>query len=136
MQTIMHQDNFEDGKGVIRSRKSKKDRQHNNQKKKDKRTNSDLQNIAQKNKDRATGTPLKIGVDLRCKQFLLHTWHLSSYSCYKLGDKSWMGSSVYFNDTKILVQRYIFFRSFLNAFQPINTIVLDTQPLSLIVALH
>ena len=32
-------------KGVIRIRKSKKDRQHNGQKKKDKRTNNDLQNI-------------------------------------------------------------------------------------------
>ena len=35
----------EDTKGVIRIRKSKKDRQHNCQKKKDKRTNNDLQNI-------------------------------------------------------------------------------------------
>ena len=34
---------FEDTKGVIRSQKSKKDRQHNGQKKKDKRTNKDLQ---------------------------------------------------------------------------------------------
>jgi len=32
-------------KGVIRIRKSKKDKQHNGQKKKDKRTNTDLQNI-------------------------------------------------------------------------------------------
>jgi hypothetical protein len=38
----------DDTKGVIRSRKSKKDRQHNGQKK---RTNTDLQNITQKNKD-------------------------------------------------------------------------------------
>ena len=37
---------FEDTKGVIISRKSKKDRQHNDQKKKDKRTNNDLQNIS------------------------------------------------------------------------------------------
>jgi hypothetical protein len=36
---------FEDTKGVIRIRKSKKDRKHNGQKKKDKRTNNDLQNI-------------------------------------------------------------------------------------------
>jgi hypothetical protein len=34
---------FEDTKGVIRIRKSK-DRQHNGQMKKDKRTNTDLQN--------------------------------------------------------------------------------------------
>jgi hypothetical protein len=36
---------FEDTKGAIRIRISKKDRQHNGQKKKDKRTNNDLQNI-------------------------------------------------------------------------------------------
>jgi len=40
---------FEDTKGVMRSRKLKKDRQHNmTQKKTDKRTNNDLQNITQK----------------------------------------------------------------------------------------
>ena len=36
---------FEDTKGVIRSRKSKKNRKHNGQKKKYKRTNNDLQNM-------------------------------------------------------------------------------------------
>ena len=36
---------FEDTKGVIKIRISKKNRQHNRQKKKDKRTNNDLQNI-------------------------------------------------------------------------------------------
>jgi adenylate cyclase class IV len=36
---------FKDTKGVIRIRKSKKDRQCNGQKKEDKRTNNDLQNI-------------------------------------------------------------------------------------------
>ena len=54
---------FEDTKGVIRIRKSKKSRQHNGQKKKDKRTNNDLQNITQKNKERVTRTPLKQGMD-------------------------------------------------------------------------
>ena len=39
------QEEFEDTKGVIRIRKSKKDRKHNAQKKKDKRTNNDLPNI-------------------------------------------------------------------------------------------
>ena len=48
---------IEDTKEVIRIRKSKKDRQHNVQKKKDKGTNNDLQNIRQKTKDRATRTP-------------------------------------------------------------------------------
>jgi hypothetical protein len=36
---------LEDTEGVIRNRKSKKNRQHNGQKKKDKRTNNDIQNI-------------------------------------------------------------------------------------------
>jgi hypothetical protein len=36
---------FEDTKGVIKIRKSKKNRQHNGQKKKEKRTNNDLQSI-------------------------------------------------------------------------------------------
>jgi hypothetical protein len=40
------QEEAEDTKGVIRIRKSK-DRKHNGQKKKDKRTNNDLQNITQ-----------------------------------------------------------------------------------------
>ena len=53
---------FEDTKGVIRIRQSK-DRKHNGQKKKDKRTNNDLQNIAHKTNDRVTRTPLKIGVN-------------------------------------------------------------------------
>jgi hypothetical protein len=44
---------FEDIKGVIRIRKSK-DRKHNGQKKKDKRTNNDLQDITQKTKDQET----------------------------------------------------------------------------------
>ena len=38
-------DEFEDTKGVIRIRISKKNRQRNGQKKKYKRTNNDLQNI-------------------------------------------------------------------------------------------
>ena len=37
-----------------------KDRQHNAEKKKDKRTNNDLQNITLKTKGRVTQTPLKI----------------------------------------------------------------------------
>jgi hypothetical protein len=39
------QEECEDVKGVIRIRKSKKDRPHNGQTKKNKRTNNDLQNI-------------------------------------------------------------------------------------------
>ena len=44
---------FEDINGVIRIRKSKKDRQHNGQMKTDKRTNNNLQSTTQKKtKDR------------------------------------------------------------------------------------
>jgi len=39
------QEEFEDTKGIIRIRISKKNRQHNGQRKKYKRTNNDLQNI-------------------------------------------------------------------------------------------
>ena len=48
------------------SRKSKKDRQHNDKNRKDKRTNNDLQNKRQKTKDGATQTPLKTGTELMC----------------------------------------------------------------------
>jgi len=51
---IVYLEEIEDTKGVIRICKSKKDRQHNGQKKKDKRTNNDLQNITHKTKDRVT----------------------------------------------------------------------------------
>jgi hypothetical protein len=44
-------------KGVIRIRKSQKDRQRNGQMKTDKGTNNDLQNTTQKAKDRVTQTP-------------------------------------------------------------------------------
>jgi hypothetical protein len=53
---------FEYTKGVIRIRISKKNRQHNGQKKKYKRTNSDLQKI--QTKYGVTPTPLKTGMTL------------------------------------------------------------------------
>jgi hypothetical protein len=43
--TTSTEEKFEDTKRVIRIRKSKKNRKHNGQKKKDNRTNNDLQNI-------------------------------------------------------------------------------------------
>jgi len=54
---------FEDTKGVIRIRKSKKDRQHNSQKKKNKRTNNDLQNTTQKT-IRSSNTKYAFGLTL------------------------------------------------------------------------
>jgi hypothetical protein len=59
------QEEFEDTKGVIRIHKSKKNRQHNGQKRKYKRTNNDIQNTTQKTKDRVTRIPLKIRGELR-----------------------------------------------------------------------
>jgi hypothetical protein len=47
---------FEYTKEGTQKRKSKKNRQGNYQKKKDKRTNNDLQNIIQTTKNRATRT--------------------------------------------------------------------------------
>jgi len=56
------EEEFEDTKGVFSSRKSKH-RQHNGQKKEDKRTNNYLQNITQKTKYQATRTLLKTVVN-------------------------------------------------------------------------
>ena len=44
---LVIQEEFEDTKGVIRIRKSKKNRQHNGQKKRDKWTNNDLQKFVE-----------------------------------------------------------------------------------------
>jgi len=42
---VVIEEEFDDTKGIIRICKSKKNREHNGQKKKDKRTNNDLQNV-------------------------------------------------------------------------------------------
>jgi len=54
------QEEFEDTKGVIRIRISKKNRQHNSQKKKDKQRST---KHTYKTKDRITRTPLEPGVN-------------------------------------------------------------------------
>jgi hypothetical protein len=51
---IVQIEELEDIKGVIRIRTSKKDRKHNGQKKKDKRTNNNLKYTTPKTKDRTT----------------------------------------------------------------------------------
>ena len=45
MYIMLPEEEFEDTKGIIRIRKSKKDRQHDGQKKTDKRTHNYLENI-------------------------------------------------------------------------------------------
>jgi hypothetical protein len=62
----LQQEEFEDTKGVIRIRISKKNIQHNGQKKKYKRTNNDLKKHTHGTKDRITRTPLKTGDERRC----------------------------------------------------------------------
>ena len=57
---------FEDIKGVIESRKSWTNRQHNGHTIKDKGTNNDIQNIIHKPNDRATLCPLNSGGELDC----------------------------------------------------------------------
>ena len=62
--TQMFYEKFEDTKSVIRIRKSKKDRQHNGQKKKkDESVNNNLQSTIQISYARATRTQLKQGVN-------------------------------------------------------------------------
>ena len=56
------QEEFKNTNGVIRTHKSK-DRQHNDQQKKEQRTNNDLQNTTNKSKDRVTRTPLRTQPD-------------------------------------------------------------------------
>ena len=72
----MLEEEFEDTKGVIRIRISKKNRQNNGQKKKYKRSKNDLQNITHKTKDRVTRTPPKnrgwTQVFRKGRQFPLH----------------------------------------------------------------
>ena len=69
-------EDFEDTKGVITIGKSKKNRKHNDEKKRDKKTNNDQQNITQKTKDRVTRNPVKTWgwtrVLRKGKQVLLH----------------------------------------------------------------
>jgi len=60
------EDEFEDTKGVISIRHSKKDRQHNDQKNKDNRKINGLQNTTQTNKDRATRISRQTEGELSC----------------------------------------------------------------------
>ena len=57
---------FEDTKGAIRIRISKKNKQHNGQKKKVQKDKQRSTKHTYKTKDRVTRTPLKIGGELRC----------------------------------------------------------------------
>jgi hypothetical protein len=76
---------FEDTKGVVRIRKSKKDRQHNGQMKKDKRTSNDLQTKhTHKSEDRVKRTLLKIGDELRCSGRVSSSYSTSCSRCVKL----------------------------------------------------
>ena len=67
----LHIEEFEDTKGVIRIRKSKKNRQYNGQKKRDKRTKRSTKHTS-KTTDRVARTPLSTQVLRKGGQFLLH----------------------------------------------------------------
>jgi hypothetical protein len=67
------QEKVEDTRALIRSRKSKMDRQYNSQKNKNERTTNDLQTTTQKIKDRAIRTPIKTDGELRLIFFLIFT---------------------------------------------------------------
>ena len=61
----LRSEKFKDTTWVIRTRKSKKNRQYNGQRKKiNKRTNNNLQNTTHETKDWAPRTPLKHGSEL------------------------------------------------------------------------
>jgi Ca2+-dependent lipid-binding protein len=70
---------IEDTKEVVRSRKSKKDRQHNGQRKNIERTNNNVENIAQKTKDLTK--PQKTGSELMCSFHYVkdHLYNISLY---------------------------------------------------------
>ena len=84
IQSLWEQEEFEEKREVIRSRKSKKDRQNNGQKKKDKRTNNNLKNITHKTKDRVTWTPQKTWSELRCSRKVSCSWSHSGTRCVNL----------------------------------------------------
>ena len=84
LHTKSYEEEFENTKGVIRMRISRKNRKHNGRKNKQRSTK-----LTHKTKDRITRTQLKTGSELRC------SWRVSSScspsdTCYKPGDKSWM----------------------------------------------
>ena len=81
------QEEFEDTKGVIRIRNSKKERQHNGQKKKEKQRSV---KHTHKTKDRLTRIPLKTGGELRCSRRVSSSCSTSGTRSYKPRDKWWM----------------------------------------------
>ena len=77
---------FEHTKGVIRIRISKKDRQHNGQKKKRQKDRQQSTKHTHKAKDRVIRTPLKTGGELMCPGGVCS----ACFTNYKSGDKSSM----------------------------------------------
>jgi hypothetical protein len=81
-------------KGVIRSRKLKKEKQHNGQKKKDKRPNNNLQNITSSNTN-PTINWVWTQVLRRIKCFLFHMWQPSAFCPFSFGHCVVFLSSIY-----------------------------------------
>ena len=63
---MLKEEEFEDTKGVIKIRISKKDRQHNSQKRKVQKDKQRSTKHTYTTKDRVTRTPLKAEGELRC----------------------------------------------------------------------
>jgi len=61
---------FEDTKGVIRIRKSKKDKQHNSQRKSTKGKKKRSTKHTYKTKDRVTRSPLRTGGEFNCSNVI------------------------------------------------------------------
>ena len=81
---------FEDTKGVIRNRKSKRTKNIMINEK-GKRTSNDLQNITQKTKDQTTRTLPKTGDVLGYSGRVSSSWSTcGNRRVYKPGDKSWI----------------------------------------------
>ena len=73
-------------KGATRNHKSKRDRQHNGQKNKDKRTKGQTTSsyTTHKTKDRVTGTQLKTGDELICSRRVSSYCSVSNTCCVNL----------------------------------------------------
>ena len=76
--TVYCQEEFEDTKGVIRIHISKRNKQHNGQKKKVQKDKQRSTKHTHKTKDQVTRTPLKTGGELRCSNVIRKIqWNLS-----------------------------------------------------------
>jgi hypothetical protein len=137
---IMHWNNnvplfegeFEDTKGVIRiriSKKKKKKRQHNCQKKMYKGTNNDIQN-KHKTKDRVTFNPLKTAGELRCSGRISSSCSNSDTRCVNLVTNQVI-SHAWGKDREVLTTRGTYPRSLVRRYSiTVNQVIVASIKLS------